>query len=255
MYLIRQLHKWFGLVLGLQFLLWAVSGATMALLDHHKVSGEEAILPAAQLAAPASSLPLTAVAERIGAPVVTLELRPLFDTWIYEATTPTGVQLLDAATGEPIRVDAAKAKALAVARYAESAPVTSVQRISETTLETRKFELPVWRIAFGDSQHTTFLISEATGEVLGAKTDAWRLWDIAWMLHIMDYTERESFNHPLIVTVATGVAWLAMSGLILLFRSFRRSDVAWLLDPLEAQAARRKAKTASTAEPRPQDAL
>ena len=36
MFLIRWLHKWSGLVLGLQFLLWALSGAVMALLDHHK---------------------------------------------------------------------------------------------------------------------------------------------------------------------------------------------------------------------------
>ena len=31
MFLIRTLHKWFGLVLGLQFLIWALSGAVMAL--------------------------------------------------------------------------------------------------------------------------------------------------------------------------------------------------------------------------------
>ena len=29
MFLIRRLHKWFGLVLGLQFLLWSISGAAM----------------------------------------------------------------------------------------------------------------------------------------------------------------------------------------------------------------------------------
>jgi len=63
MFLIRWLHKWFGLVLGLQFLLWAVSGATMALLDHHKVAAEDAVLPVAQLAAPADPLPLARVAE------------------------------------------------------------------------------------------------------------------------------------------------------------------------------------------------
>jgi len=238
MYLIRQLHKWFGLVLGLQFLLWAASGAVMALLDHEKVSGDRSMLPVAQLVEAPQPLPLAAVAERVGAPVVKLQLKPLFDTWIYEATTPMGVRLLDAATGAPIAVDAAKAKELAVARYAGSEPVTSVRRVAETTLETRDVKWPVWRVEFADGEHTTFLISEATGELLDVKTDTWRLWDIAWMFHIMDYTERQSFNHPLIVTVATGVAWLAMSGLILLFRSFRRSDVAWIADPIDAARAR-----------------
>lgn len=241
MFLIRWLHKWFGLVLGLQFLLWAGSGAVMALLDHHEVSGEHAILPVAEVARPAEPLPLAAVSERVGGPILKLQLKPLFDTYIYEATTPAGVRLLDAVSGTPITVDAAKARVLAVARYSGQAPVASVTRVAQTTLETRDLELPVWRVAFADEDRTTLLVSERTGEVLGAKTDAWRLWDIAWMLHIMDYGERQSFNHPLIITLATGAAWLALSGLILLFRSFRRSDVAWVLDPLEALAARRRA--------------
>ena len=44
MFLIRRLHKWFGLVLGLQFLLWAISGAAMALIDHRKVAGDQSIV-------------------------------------------------------------------------------------------------------------------------------------------------------------------------------------------------------------------
>jgi len=47
------------------------------------------------------------------------------------------------------------------------------------------------------------------------------------------------FLWPLIIMVATGVAWLALSGLILLFRSFRRADIAWLMEPFERLAARR----------------
>jgi len=240
MFLIRWLHKWFGLVLGLQFLLWAASGATMALLDHHEVSAEHAVLPIAQPASPPQPLPLAQVAERVGAPIVTLQLKPLYDSYVYEATTPLGVRLLDAMTGAPIEIDAVRAKTLAVARYAGSEPVTSVTHVAETTLETRDVALPVWRVEFADKDRTTLLVSAKTGELLGTKNDTWRLWDIAWMLHIMDYGERQSFNHPLIITVGTGAAWLALSGLILLFRSFRRSDVAWLIDPWESFVARRR---------------
>ncbi len=247
MFLIRWLHKWFGLVLGLQFLLWAGSGSVMALLDHHEVSGEHAVLPVAQISVPAEPLPLAAVAERVGAPILKLQLKPLFDTYVYEATTPLGVRLLDAARGTPIAIDAAKGRELAVARYSGQAPVKSVTRVDKTTLETRDVALPVWRVEFADKDRSTLLVSEKTGEVLGAKTNAWRLWDIAWMLHIMDYGERQSFNHPLIITLGSGAAWLALSGLILLFRSFRRSDVAWVVDPLAAFAERCRGRPASKA--------
>ncbi|TAJ69846.1 MAG: peptidase [Phenylobacterium sp.] len=242
MFLIRWLHKWFGLVLGLQFLLWAASGAVMALLDHHQVSAEHAILPVARIEAPAQPLPLAALSETVGAPILKLQFKPLFDTYVYEVTTAAGVQVLEATRGTPIPIDAAKAKALAVARYSGAEPVRSVERVDRPTLETRDLALPVWRVEFSDKDRTTLLVSATTGEVLGAKNDTWRLWDIAWMLHIMDYQERQSFNHPLIVTVAVGAAWLALSGLILLFRSFRRGDFAWILDPWERLAARRRAR-------------
>jgi uncharacterized iron-regulated membrane protein len=242
MYLIRWLHKWFGLVLGLQFLLWALSGAVMALLDHHKVSGEHALAPPAEIPAAASLLPLARVTDAAGQPITKLRLKPLYDSWVYEVTTPGGVKILNASTGEPIAIDAGKARELAVAGFTGYEPPKSVTYVAKPTLETRDLSLPVWRVEFADKERHALLVSATTGEVLAAKNDTWRLWDIAWMLHIMDYDDRQSFNHPLIVTLGTGAAWLALSGLILLFRSFRRSDVAWILDPLERMAEGRRAK-------------
>lgn len=242
MFLIRTLHKWFGLILGLQFLIWSLSGAVMALIDHHKVTGEHVVLPVAQLASGPAPAPLATVQAAVGSPVVKLELKPLFDRWVYQASTADGVRLLDAATGRPFAVDAALARTLATARYAGAGAVERVDLVEEVTYETRKMARPVWRVAYADDEHTALFVSRATGEVLGAKTDASRLWDIAWMFHIMDYTARESFNHPLIVTVATGVAWLALSGLILLFRAFRPSDVAWLTGLFDRRPRRRSRK-------------
>ncbi|MFN9926897.1 MAG: PepSY domain-containing protein [Phenylobacterium sp.] len=240
MFLIRTLHKWFGLVLGLQFLIWALSGTVMALLDHGKVRGGDLLLPVAQLTSTPEPVPLATVQSAVSAPILALEIKPLFDRWVYQATTAKSVHLLDAETGRPMEVDAKAARALAVARYAGSAPVVGLDLVTASTHETRDMTRPVWRVAFDDADNTALFVSRATGEVLGAKTDAWRLWDIAWMLHIMNYGDRQSFNHPLIVTVATAVTWLALSGCILLLRSFRRSDIAWITGPFERLAERKK---------------
>lgn len=240
MLLIRWLHKWFGLVLGLQFLLWAVSGSMMALLDHHKVAADGVILPVAQIAMPADPMPLAAITAAVGAPLLKLQLKPLYDRYVYEATTADGVQIIDAQQGRPIAIDAAKARELAVGRFSGNAPVRTVERVEKVTLETRDLTLPIWRVEFADPERTALLVSATNGDVLAAKNNTWRLFDFFWMIHIMDYTDRQSFNHPLIVTVATGVAWLAISGLILLFRSFRASDVTWITAPLERLAARRR---------------
>lgn len=233
MFLIRRLHKWFGLVLGLQFLLWAISGAAMALIDHRKVAGDQSIVHAAPASTPDGLLPLTQVAQLVGQPISRLELRPLHDAWIYAATTPDGVQLIDPVDGRRIVIDEARARNLAVASFNGSAPVTSVSLVEKPTLETRDFALPAWRVEFADKEKTTLILNAVTGEVAGAKTNTWRLWDFFWMIHIMDYTDRQSFNHPLIIIIATGCLWLALSGFILLFRAFRRQDFAYVHDGIE----------------------
>lgn len=239
MFLIRTLHKWFGLILGLQMLLWSVSGAMMALLDHHKVAGEGAVRPPAASALPAQTLSLAAVAASLGEPVLKLRLKPLGEGHVYEATTASGIKLLDAATGAPLKVDANRAGHLAAAAFTGQAGVASIRLVETPDVESRKIDLPAWRVEFADPDRTTLFMSAATGDLLELRNDVWRLWDVFWMIHIMDYTERESFNHPLIITVATGVLWLALSGFILLFRSFRRGDFSYLLDPIERLRERR----------------
>lgn len=52
--------------------------------------------------------------------------------------------------------------------------------------------------------------------------------DRVWMLHNMDYANRTSFNRPLIITVGFTMAWLAVTGFWLLFRTMRRHDFAFL---------------------------
>ena len=39
---LRRIHKWVGLVIGVQVLLWAVSGAMMAVVDMDEVAGGQA---------------------------------------------------------------------------------------------------------------------------------------------------------------------------------------------------------------------
>ena len=97
-------------------------------------------------------------------------------------------------------------------------------------LESRGHDLPVWQVNFDDSRHTTVYVSPQTGAVVGRRNSIWRVYDFFWMLHIMDYSERDNFNNPLLVTAAV-IGWLlATSGLWLvvtwLMRKRRRKRTA-----------------------------
>ena len=223
---LRRIHKWVGLVIGLQFLLWAISGTAMALLDMDEVAGGPmAEVPALPLPAGSSGWPRVQQALS-GQPVTGLKLRNLPQGAFYQATTAAGVRLFSVIDGSPVVIDRANATAIARAAHPERAAVKAVAPLSELTFAVRDHELPIWQVDFDDARNSSYYVSASTGELLQRRNETWRWWDFFWMLHIMDYSERTSFNHPLIITVGFAMVWLAITGFWLLFRTMWRHDFA-----------------------------
>lgn len=228
--LLRQIHKWVGLILGLQFVLWTVSGAVMALLDMEKVGGHGA----APSAVHAQAWPSDLKAPGLDAPIQGLTLRRILDRPIYEVTDTGGLRLVDASSMEPVAIDAPLATAIARDAFGHDSPVRSVSRLETANLEARDHSGPMWRIDFATHDNSSSYVSAVTGRPLVDRADTWRTWDFVWMLHNMDYVNRSSFNHPLIIFVGFGALWLSFTGFYLLFKSFRRREFRWLLGAKKA---------------------
>ena len=225
---LRRIHKWVGLVIGLQFLLFAISGTAMALLDMDEVEGgpkaeaRSATLPTGQTAWPQVQRALA------GQRVVKLAIRNLPQGAAYQVTSANGVRLFSAVDGSPITVDEAAAVSIARAAHPQGAAVKSAAPLKELTLAVREHHVPIWQVDFTDSRNSSYYVSGTTGELLERRNDSWRTWDFFWMLHNMDYANRTSFNHPLIITVAVAMAWLSVTGFWLLFRTMWRHDFAFM---------------------------
>jgi len=153
-----------------------------------------------------------------------LKVRTLLGRDLYEVGTPSGTLLFDARTARPIRVDQQAASDIALSLHPNAAPVRSVTALTKLPLAVREHELPIWRVDFPDERNSSYFVSGTTGEVLERRTSTWRLWDFFWMLHIMDYDERKSFNHPLIIAIGFAAVWLAITGVWLLLRTGWRTD-------------------------------
>lgn len=220
----RRIHKWVGLIIGLQFLLWALSGSVMALLDKDKVGGHGGGMGHSH-PLPAGEYFDVAALPR-GELVEGLILRDLGARPVYEVHTAKGARLIDATSGEPIRVDQQLARD--VASMMNEAPVRQVGVLAKANLEARDFEGAMWRVDFADAENSSAYVSLDTARFLVMRGDTWRTWDFFWMLHNMDYLNRKSFNHPLIIFVAFGTLWLSGTGFYLLFKSFSRADFRWL---------------------------
>ncbi|QIK95883.1 hypothetical protein G7076_04840 [Sphingomonas sp. HDW15A] len=221
---LRKIHKWVGLAIGLQFVIWAISGTAMALLPMDEVAGGQ-MADQPSPPPPSGGEAWINIQKELGdRPITKLSLRALPQGPTIEVATPQGVRLFDAENGRPIVIDAKAAKSIAVAAHPSGANGATVVPLKELVLSVREHELPIWQIDFTDEARSSYFVSGTTGEILERRNDSWRWWDFFWMLHNMDYANRTSFNHPLIITVGFAMAWLAVTGFWLLFRTMWRHD-------------------------------
>jgi uncharacterized iron-regulated membrane protein len=241
---LRKLHKWLGLIVGLQVLLWTVSGLIFAFLDHHEVSAEHStrapepavITPATTLADPAAWLPGLNPEQ-----IFEIRLAPILDRWVWRIETHEGVTLRAAETGESIELNDEWIRRLAQQQYVGKGQLASVTFHPASTVETRNSGA-TWEARFADESKTSLYFSADDGRLVEARNSTWRLFDFFWMLHTMDYQGRDNFNNPLVITMGMAALWLSLSGLILLFRSFRRQDFAFLAVGRRGAAAERNGR-------------
>lgn len=153
---------------------------------------------------------------------------------VWNVTADSGSALVDAYDGSVLTpVNREQAIMIAQSDYAGDPAIAEIEYFSGPTGESRR-PVPSWRISFYDGEGTRIYVSEETGEVIARRNDAWRLYDFFWMLHIMDYDERENFNNPLVITAALFAFVTVMAGLLLLVLRLQR------MVRMEIAARRRK---------------
>jgi Na+-transporting NADH:ubiquinone oxidoreductase subunit F len=221
---LRKLHRWVALVVGVQVLAWTGSGVAFAWLDHHEAHGEALAAAPAPRTLPAEATVLDPARLPLPAPVRSIELRELAGTWVYRIEAADGaVSLRRANDGTPFEIDAAMAKRLAAGHYRGSGRLREVRSQASETVETRGLG-QTWQARYDDESGTRLYFSARDGGLVAVRTDLWRLRDFFWMLHTMDYRGRDDFNNPLVVTAGAAAAWVALTGVWLLVRVFRRRD-------------------------------
>lgn len=234
MVLFRKLHKWIGLAIGIQVAIWMLSGLAMGLIDHHKVTGLHDSAAAAAL--PISSLSGDllephVIADRLtdSSPIRSMSLSSFSGRPVYRVTTADANTLYDAADGSLVMIDASLASAFANADYIGTGKILNVTEIVAPTLETRHHAGAVWRVDFDDQDETSYYISGQDGAILERRNSSWRLFDIFFMLHVMDYRGREDFNNVLVIIASLIAAWFAITGIVLFFGSFTANDFLRLI--------------------------
>lgn len=234
-----QIHKWIGLVVGVQVLFWVAGGVVMTAIPIETVRSEHRLKPASLVALPvAQVLPLADVVQTTGIAPARAELKGTQrgPAWVL---TPSGGEAvtLNAATGRPFAaMDANEVSALAMAAYRGTAAAQTPILLDQAPKETGR-DGPIWRVDFKDAERTTFYLSPQTGEVVTRRSAVWRFYDFFWRLHILDFKNGDNFNHPLLVGLTVLTLSIVVTGFILLWIRLSRD----LKMARAVRAARRKA--------------
>jgi hypothetical protein len=224
--LIPRLHNILGLLVGGQVLLWIASGFFFTIFPIEQVRGEHlrAAAPAALALPEAGFAPL---ADVMGAEVKAVRLKPFLNGAAYETETPEGKALFDAATGAPLSpLSEGLARQVAETGWAGEGALAALTLIDTAPREAgRGHGRAMWRADFDGHDTATFWIDPQTGDIAAVRTGLWRTYDLFWGLHIMDWTNRETFTSWWMKFAAFLSLVLTLAGIWLVIVRVRRGRI------------------------------
>ncbi|MCU0348235.1 MAG: hypothetical protein MUC59_14935 [Saprospiraceae bacterium] len=239
-FLARRLHRWLGVIIGIQFLAWTLGGLYFSWSDMDEVHGDYDKAPVPLLAASADYAPPAAVLDSLRQDEVVdsiadLRLVSILGRPHWLATYfPKGherhhkkMQLADALTGA-LRPPLTQEEAVSVAEigYAGEGKVQSVEYLTEAGShhEYREQPLPAYAVSFDDERRSTVYVAAELGTVQRIRNRPWRRFDFLWMLHTMDYRSRDHIANWLLRAFSIFGLLTVASGFTLFFVSRKQRE-------------------------------
>ncbi len=240
-YYIRKTHRWLGLILGIQFMLWTIGGLYFSWSNIDEIHGDfqkkEVPLLSSNISMVSPTMVLDSIKKvhRIDS-IVSIQLIEIMGKPYYQVRCISAIHnmashsdhmstmnhLASAETGL-LREALSKEESIEVAkmRFIGNPVVKSVEYL--TTLnnhhEYRESPLPAYAITFEDPSNTTVYVASELGTVQKFRNSKWRIFDFLWMMHTMDYESRDNFGNILLrffsifglVTVLSGFSLFLIS--------------------------------------------
>lgn len=222
--LVRRIHKWLALFVGIQAVIWTISGMYMVAVHIDYIHGDHLVRAEAPKPVDLSGFvaPSAILAKEPKAREV--KLGTMLDLPVWRADTPEGAKIFDARSGSelpPLTKPQVEEAARRV--YTGDPTIVSTKLLTKAPLEMQSRKPPYWQVEFEGWNRPTLYISPTTGELISRRHNLWRIFDFVWMMHIMDYSERTNVNNPLLRVATWSAVAMAIAGAILLIWSFPKS--------------------------------
>lgn len=225
----RKAHRWLGLIVSIQLLMWTASGLFFSIPDITDVRGEQYLsqthsININQLAreniVPISAIIATAKINLEANETVLLKHRAGRLIYQVEKNAPEKKLIFDALTGQPMTyITPTEAMSIVVDRTELSPTEAVLINEPKTGSEFRGRDLPLYKVTVTKPKKGIVYVDPVTGEIAAIRTKLWRAWDFLWSLHIMDYQERDDFSQWLLRLFSALGVLTVLSGIVLWFYS------------------------------------
>lgn len=218
---IRKTHRYLGLFLGIQFIMWTVSGLYFSWTDIDEIHGDQ-FLNQTMIKTSFNNLISPAEIES-NEDITSLELLNIAEKpyyWLNDS------KLFDAKTGDAKNgITQDEALYIAKKNVRDDLKVASIDILTETgkhhEFRQRKDvgKLPAYVVSYSNDEALKAYISVNNGMFQTVRHRDWRIFDFLWMTHTMDYEGRDDFNNTVLRIFSVLGLITVMSGFLLWYTS------------------------------------
>ena len=212
-FLVRNIHKYLSFLISIQLLLWTVSGIYFAFNKIENVRGEQ-YREESNFNVDFSKLNF----EIDGAQNIRVTDR--MDQEILVVDGIYGREYLDFDGKDVEQLNAEEAKTLS-AKHTSLIP-ESVELVTENIIgsEFRGRALPIYRVKSVNDvgEGINVYLNVYTGEVEAVRSNQWRIWDLMWGFHIMDWETRDDIDNLLLKIFSILALISSITGVLLFFK-------------------------------------
>ena len=193
-WLIRKTHRYLGLIIGIQFLAWTISGLYFSWTNIDEIHGDHFRNESPPTFVYKNLIDIDSLDVEVeNIILVEISNNPFY--WINNKF------LYNARSGQ-IKNEITEKEALSIAKknMIEDLKVLKIEKIKKVGNhhEYRGNPLPAYAIIYDHPKKIVAYIDAKSGIFQKVRYSSWRIFDFLWMGHIMDYQGRDNFNNLLL---------------------------------------------------------
>ena len=212
-FLVRKTHKYLSFFISLQLLLWTISGIYFAFNKIELVRGEQ-YLNHLETSFDLSKLDFEIEKAK------EVEFKKRLGTEIVIIKTKDATRYLNM-LGQPLTKISMEDAMASVLTQTTLIPFATEEIVNEKSgSEYRGRSLPIYRVKSKNAKVTELnvYINVYSAEVVAIRSNKWKIWDLMWGFHIMDWKERDNIDNILLKIFSILALVSSVTGIMLFFK-------------------------------------